>query len=318
MYFIQQQIAELEKIDYPLNREPDFDAFWTKARTQVAAHDPAAVMTEINDYTLNHVRMYDTVIHGLDGTPVAAWVILPAEASKNNPVPAMIQFHGGNGSRGEHPLGWLGVVLAGFAVVLPEFRNQAGITQSVTPLNRCCGTSFASLNLDGPPENHYFYHAFTDQMVAVKFTMGLPEIEASRVAVVGSSQGGGTSMIMAAQNRDIAFCMPAVPSYCAWERRVFIQSACAGDIAKYIERFPERCKDVFRMLSYFDAMNHADQIRCPVLCSCGLKDTATPPDCVYAGYNKITAPKEMNVYPFGGHASESLVNIIHALKKYLG
>lgn len=317
MYFVKKQIEELEKLDYPLNREPDFDEFWRKAYAGVQAHDPAPVLSEVQNYTLNHVRIYDTVVHGLDGTPVAAWTLLPAEASPENPVPAMVHFHGGGCHRGD-PMGWLGPVLAGFAVILPEFRNQGGTTGSVTPLNRCIGNSFATLNLDQPPENYYYYHTFTDQLAVVKFAMELPEIDASRVAVVGASQGGGTSMIVAALNHDIAFCMPAVPSYCAWERRVFIRSACAWEIARYIERFPERCEQVFRTLSYFDAMNHADRIRCPVLCSCGLKDPETPPDCVYAGYNKITAPKKMNIYPFGGHASESPANIVNALKTYLG
>ncbi len=318
MYFVEQQIEELKKIDYRINRQPDFDAFWEKAYGRVQAHDPAPKMKEVREYTLNHVKIYDTVVHGLDGTPVAAWLMLPAEASAANPVPGMVHFHGGSGNRGKNPLGWVAPVLAGYAVVLSEFRNQGGTTGSNTPLSRCVGKSFAVENLSSPPENNYFYHAFTDQLLMVKFLMSLPEVDGSRVAVVGASQGGGTSMIMAALNPEIAFCMPAVPSYCAWERRIFIRTACAEEIAKYIDMFPERCEEVFRTMSYFDAMNFADRIKCPVLMSCGLKDPLTPPDCVYAGYNKIVAPKEMTIYPFGGHAGDSMDNIVKALKKYLG
>ncbi len=34
-------------------------------------------------------------------------------------------------------------------------------------------------------------------------------------------------------------------------------------------------------------------------------DEQTPPDCVYAGFNKIKAEKKMHNFPFGGHTSNS-------------
>jgi cephalosporin-C deacetylase len=58
---------------------------------------------------------------------------------------------------------------------------------------------------------------------------------------------------------------------------------------------------VCRTLSYFDNLNHASRITCPVLVSCGLKDAVSPPDCIYAAYNRIQAPKEMAAYPFAEH-----------------
>ena len=91
---------------------------------------------------------------------------------------------------------------------------------------------------------------------------------------------------------------------CLTEKRVFGGTACAGRIAEYLRRYPDAMDRVFRTLSYVDVMNFADHIRCPVLASCGLKDTATPPECVYAAYNKITSEKTIRNYPFGGHAIE--------------
>jgi cephalosporin-C deacetylase len=54
-------------------------------------------------------------------------------------------------------------------------------------------------------------------------------------------------------------------------------------------------------LSYFDTMNLADRIRCPVLVSMGLKDPVVPPETVYAMYNRIRSEKRMEAYPFGEH-----------------
>jgi cephalosporin-C deacetylase len=38
-----------------------------------------------------------------------------------------------------------------------------------------------------------------------------------------------------------------------------------------------------------------------VLASVGLKDNICPAKHYYATYNRITAPKEIEVYPFNGH-----------------
>jgi cephalosporin-C deacetylase len=85
------------------------------------------------------------------------------------------------------------------------------------------------------------------------------------------------------------------------DQRIFLRAGGAGGIAEYLKTFPDRIEELSRVLSYFDNINHASNITCPVLVSCGLKDPVCPPSCVYAAYNKITAPKEMVAYPFGEH-----------------
>jgi cephalosporin-C deacetylase len=111
-------------------------------------------------------------------------------------------------------------------------------------------------------------------------------------------------MMAAAMNPRVALCIANVPSFCWWERRVETGTACASTIADYIRRYPHTVETVFRTLSYYDVLHFADRIRCPFLGSCGLKDTLTPPDCVFAGLNKVTAEKQIEVYPFGGHEAQ--------------
>ena len=250
MLFIEKQLEELRRIDYPVTRESDFDDFWNGNIAKVAAHDSHPEMKYLKDYPVENIRIYDVRVHGLDETPVHAWVLIPAKASPKNKVPAAVAFHGGNGSRGKYPFGWLYLAAAGFAVIVPEFRLQGGETRSNTPMKCCIGRSFATCNIDQEKENYYFNHVFTDQMLMVKFAMSLEEVDASRVAVVGASQGGGTSLLLAGLMPEIALCLAAVPSYTCWERRIFTRTACAGDIAKYLETYPEHTEKTFRLMSY--------------------------------------------------------------------
>ena len=108
-------------------------------------------------------------------------------------------------------------------------------------------------------------------------------------------------MVAAALNPRVALCLANVPSFCWWEKRVQGRTACASTIAEYVRRYPDAAERVFQTLSYYDVLHFADRIRCPLLGSCGLKDTSTPPDCVFAAFNKVRSEKRIEIYPFGGH-----------------
>ncbi len=301
MYFIRKQIEELKKIDWPVTRRPDFEEFWKRALKRVSEYDSHPERVLLKDYPYDYVKVYDVTVHGLDGTPVKAWLYVPGCADKGHPAPGAAYFHGGESSRGKWPNGALPYALAGCVVLQTEFRLQGGVTSSATPMHRC-GGSFVTNNLDrADPQEHYFYHAFTDQLLMLKYLFSLPEVDPSRVAVVGASQGGGTSLIMSALEPRISLCLAGVPSFCCWERRVFTRTACAAAVAQYLQVHPELTEQVFRVLSYYDAMNFADRIRCRVKMQVCLKDNMAPPDCAFSAYNRMTCQKDIQITPMGEH-----------------
>jgi len=296
MRLIEKQIQKLQALDVPAYKESDFGEFWAEAVSKVEG-----VRLEVSDdiigYPLAGVEVHDLRFAGLDGTSVAAWYLRPTQVAE--PCPVVVQFHGGNGSRGR-PVDHAKWLLAGYAVVTMDFRQQGGTTGSRTPMDRCGNSHWICGNLD-QPHNHYLYHAWTDALLSVRVAETRPEVRADQVIVSGSSQGGGTAMVAAALNPRVALCLANVPSFCWWEKRVQDGTACAGTIAEYLRRYPDAAACVFRTLSYYDVLHFADRIRCPFLGSCGLKDMSTPPDCVFAGFNKVGSEKQIEVYPFGGH-----------------
>lgn len=298
--FAAEWKARLDAQQTPLTRPADFDAFWAKATAKVEAHDARAQFKRLTDYPLDGIRVFDTVFHGLDGTPVAAWLLLPPSASPEKPAPALVLYHGGGESRGV-PTDHLAYVNAGMALFVMDFRNQGGVTGSLTPLNRRANGGFITQNIDQGPENYYLYHVWTDALLAVKTVMAHPAVDAGRVAVGGASQGGGTSLAMAALNPKIDYCLAGVPSYCDWPRRIHTRTASAGAIATYLEQFPAEYDRVMKLMSYFDAMNFCDRIKCPVNMYSCFKDASVPPECVYSGYNHIAVPKTIRDYPYGQH-----------------
>lgn len=296
MRLVAKQIQPLQELDVPEYKESDFDAFWDGAVSAVE-EVRLELSDEVIDYPLNGVEVHDLRFAGLDGTPIAAWYLRPTEVA--GPCPVVVQFHGGNGSRGR-PIDHAVWLLAGYAVVAMDFRQQGGTTGSRTAMDRYGTSHWICGNLE-QPHNHYLYHAWTDALLSVRVAETRPGMSPDQVIVRGGSQGGGTAMVAAALNPRVALCLANVPSFCWWEKRVQDKTACAGTIAEYIRRYPDAAETVFRTLSYYDVLHFAGRIRCPLLGSCGLKDTSTPPDCVFAGFNKVQSEKQIEVYPFGVH-----------------
>lgn len=297
MQQIREQIARYEALNIPPTKQPDFELFWADACKRCETV-PLNVRGGVVDYAVPQMEVRDLTFEGLDGTPVHTWLILPPEA-KERKVPAVIHYHGAGGHR-ENPFEFAPWILAGCAVISCDFRMQRGETGSQTGFDGSVKFGWWTLGITDL-HSSWLFCVWTDCLRAVRLARETAEIDPARIAVEGGSQGGGMALGMAALDRSVALCMADVPSNCWMDERVFRRAGGAGGIADYLRAYPDRVELVSRALSYFDNINHAPQITCPVLVSCGLKDPVCPPDCAYAAYNRITAPKEMAVYPFAEH-----------------
>ncbi len=290
--------AEIKATKPALTASADFDAFWATAKAKVDRHDLKPVYTLDEDVPYTQIKIYDVTINGLDGTLVKGWLVLPAYASERRKVPCVVQFHGGGGSRAQDHW-WAS---SGIAMLMVDFRHQGGTTGSKTQFARECGAAVIGFNLTKGPEGYYLYHAWTDQLLALRAAFEHPWIAADKIAVWGQSQGGGTALMAAAVEPRVKKCFAAVPSYCWWERRIDQKLASASKLNEYLrDKDADEIKRVHRLMSYFDGMNFAARIKCPVrLYACG-RDVAVPPECVYAVYNHLNCDKAVVDFPLGRH-----------------
>ena len=56
-------------------------------------------------------------------------------------------------------------------------------------------------------------------------------------------------------------------------------------------------------LRYFDAVNFAPRIKCPMVVGIGLEDEVCPPETSYAAYRLLGGEKEVWLFPNSGHAN---------------
>lgn len=309
MEWMDRQLREWEAYLPELTRLPDFDEFWEETRREADSVELAPVRVKIDDPAMN-ADVYEISYAGFGGLRIYGWMLIPKDVS--HPAPCVIQYHGFGGNRGE-PWEYQHWVSLGTAVIAVDCRGQSGKTGHAGSYTGGNCRNIVCTGLSDPRE-FYYRAVYMDCVRALDFACAQPELDANRLAVTGGSQGGALTMAVAALDDRPFLAMPDVPSNSNLELRVIGEYGSFGAVADYLRWYPEEIGQVFRTLSYFDTMNLADRIHCPVLASVGGKDDTCPPKCYYATYNRITAPKEIVVYPFNYHEGGGSAHVTRKMR----
>lgn len=297
-------LSPAELRDYrPTVAEPDdFDAFW--ART-LADHCPSeAPVLRPAKNRLQLVETIDVTFAGYDGHPIRAWLLLPAGAE--GPLPGVVEFLGYGGGRGmpQERLNW---VNAGYAYLRMDTRGQGSRwgTGGVTPDPVGSAPAIPGYLTRGveSPETYYYRRLFVDAVRAVETLRSLPQVDPTRVAVTGHSQGGGVTIATAGLLPGLIGAMPDTPFLCHFERAVGLTDAHPYyELVQYLAVHRDALEQVFRTLAYFDGVNFAKRATAPALFSVGHLDPICPPSTVFAAFNHWAGgDAEIAEYPFNEH-----------------
>jgi cephalosporin-C deacetylase len=286
-------LAELRAYTPDLAVPADLDAFWEATLAETRTHDLAATFARF-DSGLRQIDTFDVTFAGFGGSPIRAWLHLPAGA--HEPLPAIVEFVGYGGGRGlaHERILW---AVAGFAHLVMDVRGQ-GSSWSVgdTPdPDAASGPAHPGFTTKGilDPATYYFRRVYTDAVRAV---------EASRVAVTGASQGGGLTIAVAALADDIVAITPDVPFLSDIPRAIgLVDTDPYGEIARYLKAHRDHVDQVLSTLAYVDVATLGRRASAPALFSVALMDEICPPSTVFAAYNHYGGPKDIRVYPFNDH-----------------
>lgn len=310
MQWLEQQIHELEQFCPPLTRQPDFDDFWRKT-LEHTHRVPLRPLRQLVDYPNRNITVYDIDYCGFDDTPIHGWLILPMPAASavqdlaepagpsRTPVPCLIHYHGFGGSRG-YPADFMAWVALGVAVLSIDCRDQSGMTGNHQATNSGASQSVVCRGILDP-QSYYFRSVYMDCVKAIDFACAQTEINPQRIIIEGGSQGGALGMAVCSLDTRPWLAMVDVPSNSLLEERVIRAHGSFAAVTDYLKDHPGHTEQALVTLSYFDTMNMAEHIKCPLLASVGLNDQTCPARCYYASYNRITSTKQIRIYPFNGH-----------------
>ena len=136
--------------------------------------------------------------------------------------------------------------------------------------------------------------------------MAMPEVDETRVSARGGSQGGGLTLACAALTPNLYRAAPTFPFLCDYKRVWEMDLAVNAyqelkDYFRHYDPLHEHEEKIFTMLGYIDNQHLAHRIKAEVYWQIGLMDNICPPSSQFAAYNKITAPKEVVIFPDFGH-----------------
>ncbi|MCR2824843.1 acetylxylan esterase [Microbacterium sp. zg.Y909] len=287
----------------PERVEPDdFDAFWAETLNR-SREAGGAVTRERWESPLTLVDVHDVTFPGYAGDPVHAWLVVPQGADE--PLPAVVEFIGYGRGRGlpQERLYW---PAAGYAQLIVDTRGQGSTwgTGGHTADPHGAGPSSAGFLTRGidDPRTYYYRRVFTDAVRAVDATRTLAEIDATRVAVTGNSQGGAIAIAAAGLSQGLAAALPTAPILCDLPRVIGLTDADPhAEITRYLSVHRGAAERTLATLSYFDGVNFAHRATAPALFGAGLLDTVAPPSGVFAAANHWGADAETVAYPWNGH-----------------
>ena len=282
----------------PLENEPaDFSAFWETIVSEAREGAPQAELSPAGP-PMAHVQAFRVVFGGLGGTPIAGWYVRP---EGDGPFPGIVYYHGYSG-RGARPLEMYNLAAQGIAVMSMDCRGQGGGTPDA-PVSDGHHAGWLTKGLSDP-SSYYYRYVFADAVLAIDTLASFAEVDDTRLATMGASQGGALSLVAAALSQRSVFTWADIPFLCDFRRAVDISpQEPFTEISSYLRRHPQLTEQAFATLAYFDVANHARRVNCPLRVTVGLWDETCPPSGIFAAYNRApTADKELIVMPYAGHA----------------
>jgi cephalosporin-C deacetylase len=283
-------------MDYPskVTKPTDFEAFWEGVRRQVEAVPLAPELAPDRLRSSADIEVFQVFYDSLDRVRIAAWYCRPTRRAERSPA---ILF------------------LPGYQMDPPipkEWARKGYLALSVAPRGKL--RSMRQFNPGYPnllthnmvDRQTYTYRGFyVDAWRGIDFLLSRPEVDPTRIGVTGTSQGGGLTICTAAMRPEVRAAAAGAPYLCGFMDAIELTHTYPyQEINDYLRLYPDRRSAVEETLAYFDGLNFADQITCPIIVNIGLQDNVCPPETGYTLFSRIGAT-DKRLYTYDGHGHDA-------------
>ncbi|MDQ8206308.1 acetylxylan esterase [Coraliomargarita sp. SDUM461003] len=281
--------ADVDQIQQAVPAPDDFVAFWERQRARLDAVPMNRKVERVESKTPG----FDTYAVEVDCAgprPVTGYITVPTGAADKS-LPARVVFYGyGVGPHFPHS-GTAGEITFAVNAHGFELAQEQDYYDNFKNLIRSHGEIYGfDPKQNSDPEAAYFNGMALRAMRALEFVKTQPKWDGENLIVKGGSQGGLQSIWAAAQDPDVSLCKVSI-IWCANIAGESQDGRLGGWQPKWV---PE--------LGYYDVVNYAPYIECPVeITRAALGDYTSPPSGLAAFYNNLDTEKEIVWYQGSTH-----------------
>ena len=271
----------------------DFDEFWSGALSEIAQIPLDAQVTHDPLRSTDAARVFQVKYRSLGDLEIFGWYAAPAVG--DGPFPAVLILPG---YKSEPALrrDWASKGVAALSVaVRGKLPSSAGFNPGYPGL----------LTHGVEDRDTYSYKGvISDCVRGVDFLLSRPEVDAERIYCCGSSQGGGLTLITTGLRHEIKAGVAGYPFLCCFpESMRMLRSYPYDELSCYARAYPDRTEQMLDTLRYFDAVNFAPRIECPMVVGIAMEDEVCPPETSYAAYRLLNRERELWLFPNSGHGN---------------
>ena len=286
-------IEDLESFVTQVTCPDDFDDFWAGVMGELACLplDPELIRDPLRSN--DEVDVFQATYASLGGLKIFGWYSVPANG--DGPFPAILLLPGYK----SEPAVRRDWGRKGVAVLTVAVRGKLPSSSQFNP-------GYPGLLTHGlESRDGYSYRGvISDCSRGVDFLLSRPEVDPERIYACGTSQGGGLTLATSALRPEIKGAVSGYPFLCCFpESMTMLRSYPYDELSCYQRAHPDRSGEMLETLRYFDAVNFAPRIKCPMVVGIGLEDEVCPPETSYAAYRLLGGEKEVWLFPNSGHAN---------------
>ena len=288
----------VEKITQGEPEPADFDAYWA-ALLQRQAEIPDAVTSERLPDTIGKpgFAYYKISVRTIDDGRIYGFLGIPAD--RPGPFPALVILSGA-GSGYTTPDG---------TFIRPDMMTLAMNVHGIDPTlpEEDYAQRYKALTTETPywlqgaesHESYYFRNAILGVNAAVEYVRAHAQWNGQQLQYLGASQGGGFGLMLGGLNPHITAIAASVPALCDHGG---IRVGRSAGWPQLVSSLPaEKQQAALAMSGYYDAVNFAKRVRCPVIFTVGYNDATCPPSSVYAAFNALKCTKYIMTAPLEDH-----------------
>ena len=288
----------------PYTKNPaDFTAFWQKnleqARKEVKNERLVVKCEKADKYTTDEFDCYLLKLHTDQNHSVYGYLTKPKKAGK---YPVVLCPPGAGIKTIKEPMRNTYYAKNGFIRLEMEIH---GLNPEMTEEEfREISSAFSGANgylengLDNR-DNYYMKHVYVACVRAIDYLCSLPDWDGRNVFVQGGSQGGALSLITAGLDSRVTACVANHPALS--DMAGYAEAGRTGGYPHFNRGNQMLTPEKVQTLQYYDVVNFARNIKCPVYMTWGYNDNVCPPTTSYIVWNLITAPKDSLITPVNEH-----------------